>query len=45
MSVEHASLGDCPFCGTRVPTANTLIEYEGGLYAECPDCTVPVNPC
>jgi hypothetical protein len=44
MSVEKSSLGVCPFCGEDVPHGNILIEYEDGLFAECPECEVPVQP-
>ncbi|WP_424016439.1 hypothetical protein ACOZ4N_11045 [Halorientalis pallida] len=44
----HESLGNCPRCGTSIPSRNLLIRYERGdghaRYAACPDCETPVRP-
>jgi hypothetical protein len=49
MSTDEASLGRCPECGKRLPTAWLLVEYEKedgqtGIWAECPDCEDVVAP-
>lgn len=44
MSVQRSPLGNCPFCGEEIPGGNVLIEYEDGLFAECPECGEPVQP-
>ncbi|WP_449271650.1 DUF7837 family putative zinc-binding protein [Halolamina pelagica] len=38
------SLGSCPVCGNDIPTDLLLIEYETGVFAECPQCREPVHP-
>lgn len=38
------ALGTCPDCDAAVPETNVLIEYEHGVYAECPECETPVDP-
>ncbi len=40
----ETSLGDCPFCETQIPSGVVLIEYEDGVFAECPSCGDPVHP-
>jgi|GEM_PF-6650472 len=44
MSVEHSTIGSCPHCGTTLNHSDVLIEYETGLYVECPACGDPVRP-
>lgn len=44
MFAQRSPLGSCPFCGEEIPHGNILIEYEGGLFAECLECGVPVEP-
>lgn len=44
MPIEHSPLGVCPLCGEEVPERDVLIEYESGLFAECPGCEQPVHP-
>ena len=44
MSVQRSPLGSCPFCGEEIPHGNILIEYENGIFAECLECGVPVEP-
>ena len=41
--------GQCPDCGSAIPTRRVLIEYETAdgrpaMYAECPDCREIVHP-
>jgi len=38
------SLGKCPFCEAEIGAGMILIEYEDGIYAECPSCEEPVHP-
>ncbi|MFC3957323.1 hypothetical protein [Halovivax cerinus] len=42
------SIGDCPRCGSSLPRAAVLIEYEVGTcetaYAACPTCDDVVTP-
>lgn len=43
------TLGECPDCGSTIPTTGLLIEYDtadGGaaMYAECPACRAVVHP-
>ena len=49
MSADESSLGRCPDCGERIPTAWRLIDYEKddgteGVWAECPACSEVVAP-
>jgi len=44
MSTEKATLGVCPFCGEDMQSEHILIEYEDGVFAECPGCQEPVQP-
>jgi hypothetical protein len=48
MSTEGSRLGRCPECAAEIPARLSLIEYdkdgERAVYAECPDCRVPVRP-
>lgn len=48
MSSEHSTLGTCPRCHADIPRGMVLIEYESegttAVYAECPECTEPVQP-
>lgn len=37
-------LGVCPFCESDVPRYQTIIEYENGVFAECPECEEVVDP-
>ncbi|WP_248895294.1 hypothetical protein [Haloplanus halobius] len=44
MTTTTDSLGCCPRCGESIPSAWTLIEYETGVFAECPACEAVVDP-
>lgn len=49
MNADKSSLGCCPHCGERIPTAWLLVEYtkdngQTGIWAECPDCADVVAP-
>jgi len=47
VTAQQAGLGDCPNCGTAVPTGQLLIEYEaenGGARAKCPGRSNVVDP-
>lgn len=46
---QRPPLGTCPECGRQIPAGNLLIKYEspGGwprMFAECPNCAIPVHP-
>ena len=45
---ESDAVGACPACGTRIPPAQVLIEYEADgerrLFAECPGCRDVIDP-
>jgi len=48
-STDSSTLGQCPNCGTEIPTHSVLIEYESedgqpALWAECPECREVVHP-
>ena len=48
MASSTTDLGQCPFCGTTIRPSMVLIEYdvngETRVYAECAECTEPVQP-
>ncbi|WP_438266572.1 DUF7837 family putative zinc-binding protein [Haloarchaeobius litoreus] len=44
MSTKDPYLGDCPHCGCEILSHQTLIEYAGGVWAECPECRDVVDP-
>ncbi|WP_449405066.1 DUF7837 family putative zinc-binding protein [Halopenitus persicus] len=48
MPTNRSTLGRCPACHTVIPAGKLLIKYEKGdsqeVYAECPECEVPVRP-
>jgi hypothetical protein len=46
---DNSQLGRCPECGTDIPSAWVLVEYEKddgteGIWAECPGCNEVVSP-
>lgn len=49
MSELNPMLGTCPQCDSAVRESSVMIEYEtkdgeAGVWAECPDCEMIVDP-
>jgi len=49
MTEPNPMLGTCPQCGSEVCEGSVMIEYEtkdgdAGVWAECPDCAMIVDP-
>ena len=44
MNTQNPDLGECPHCSCEILSRHILIEYEGGVWAECPDCQEVVAP-
>jgi predicted RNA-binding Zn-ribbon protein involved in translation (DUF1610 family) len=44
MPPDDGVLGRCPLCGTSISESWILIEYETGVWAECPECDDVVEP-